>query len=123
MRRLFPLMAALLLVASPAHAEVASWYGGSDGLHGQRTASGEIYDQWADSPYTAAHRTLPFGTRVAVAYGNARVVVCISDRGPAAWTGRDIDLNRAAARALGLERVGVATVRLVVLGRPSDGCT
>jgi rare lipoprotein A len=84
----------------------ASWYG--PGFHGNRTASGEIYDQWS---LTAAHRTLPFGTRLRVTNtANGRsVVVRINDRGPFI-PGRDIDLSRAAADALGF--AGVATVRI-----------
>lgn len=84
----------------------ASWYG--PGFHGNRTANGETYDQWA---MTAAHKTLPFGTRLRVTNtANGRsVVVRINDRGPFV-AGRDLDLSRAAADALGFQ--GVATVRI-----------
>lgn len=84
----------------------ASWYG--PGFHGQTTANGETYDQWA---MTAAHKTLPFGTELRVtnqANGNS-VVVRINDRGPFV-AGRDLDLSKAAADALGF--AGVATVRV-----------
>lgn len=84
----------------------ASWYG--PGFHGNRTASGEVYDQYA---MTAAHKTLPFGTRLRVTNpGNGRsVVVRVNDRGPFV-AGRDLDVSRAAAEALGF--AGVADVRI-----------
>ncbi len=84
----------------------ASWYG--PGFHGNTTANGETYDQWA---MTAAHKTLPFGTQLRVTNtANGRsVVVRINDRGPFI-AGRDLDLSRAAAEALGFR--GVATVRI-----------
>ncbi len=84
----------------------ASWYG--PGFHGRRTASGETFDT---NDLTAAHRTLPFGTRVQVvnkATGKS-VVVRINDRGPYAH-GRVIDLSRASAQAIGLSGVGSVTV-------------
>ncbi len=66
--------------------------------------------------FTAAHRTLPFGTKVRVTnMRNGRtVLVRIADRGPQAWTGRLIDLSLGAARALGMIQVGVVPVRLLV---------
>ncbi len=85
---------------------VASWYGAQH--HGRRTASGEVFDMNA---FTAAHKTLPFGTRVRVfnpASGQA-VVVRINDRGPFT-PGRVIDLSRAGAERIGLIRAGVAPV-------------
>ncbi|WP_202803741.1 septal ring lytic transglycosylase RlpA family protein [Spirulina subsalsa] len=92
---------------------VASWYGPN--FHGRRSASGEIYNQNA---MTAAHRTLPFGTRVRVTnLNNGRsVVVRINDRGPFI-AGRIIDLSRGAAQEIGLIRSGVAPVSVEVLGR------
>jgi rare lipoprotein A len=84
----------------------ASWYG--PGFHGRRTASGETFNTNA---MTAAHRTLPFGTRVKVV--NLRtgrsVVVRINDRGPF-HKGRIIDLAKAPAMALGMD--GTADVSL-----------
>lgn len=81
----------------------ASWYG--PGFHGKRTASGEKFNSNA---MTAAHRTLPFGTRVRVVNKkNGRsVVVRINDRGPYAH-GRIIDLSRASAQAIGISGVGL----------------
>jgi rare lipoprotein A len=97
--------ALLLLVSGIAHAEVASIYGGSDGLCGHHTANGERLNC---SAMTAAHRTLPFGTRVRVCH-NGCVIVRINDRGP--WVrGRNIDLSPAAARAIGLNQTGHVTM-------------
>lgn len=86
----------------------ASYYGSRH--HGKRTASGERFDQHA---LTAAHRSLPFGTRVRVTnLRNQRsVVVRINDRGPYA-RGRIIDLSRQAARQLGMLSAGVVPVRV-----------
>ncbi|HEY9845740.1 MAG TPA: septal ring lytic transglycosylase RlpA family protein, partial [Candidatus Caenarcaniphilales bacterium] len=90
---------------------LASWYG--PGFHGNRTASGERYNQYA---LTAAHRSLPFGTRVQVTnlHNNRSVVVRINDRGPYSH-GRVIDLSRKAAQLLGVVTSGVAPVRVDVL--------
>lgn len=92
---------------------LASWYG--PGFHGRRSANGEIYNQNA---LTAAHKSLPFGTRVRVTHvGSGRsVVVRINDRGPFVG-GRIIDLSAAAARIIGVAQSGVAPVRVEVLGR------
>jgi rare lipoprotein A len=88
----------------------ASWYG--PGFHGKRTASGERFDMDA---LTAAHRTLPFGTRVRVRnpQNGREVVVRINDRGPQKRD-RIIDLSKAAAAAIGLVQVGDASVVLIV---------
>lgn len=110
MRILAGVVAALVLMIAPAEACLASWYGGHH--HGRRTASGARFDEAA---LTAAHRTLPFGARVRVSLGARSVVVTITDRGPARWTGRCIDLSRGAAERLGMIRRGVADVRLDVL--------
>jgi rare lipoprotein A len=98
--------AALLLpLGGNAQAEVASVYGGRDGLCGHRTANGERLNC---SAMTAAHRTLPFGARVRVCR-NGCVIVRINDRGP--WVrGRHIDLSPAAARAIGLHQTGHVTL-------------
>jgi rare lipoprotein A len=89
----------------------ASYYGSR--FHGARTASGERYDEKA---LTAAHRTLPFGTRVQVTnLANGRsVVVTITDRGPFT-RGRVIDVSRRAARKLDFLRDGTTRVRLEVV--------
>lgn len=89
----------------------ASWYG--PGFHGRQTASGERFNRNA---MTAAHRTLPFGTRVLVTNvsNNRQVAVRINDRGPFSH-GRVIDLSEGAAREIGLHLAGVGTVRVEVL--------
>ena len=86
----------------------ASYYGKAH--HGNKTASGERFDQNA---LTAAHRTLPFGTRVKVTNLNndRSVVVRINDRGPFA-RGRIIDVSRKAAESLDMIRSGVVPVRV-----------
>ena len=90
---------------------LASWYGESH--HGQPTASGEIFDM---TRLTAAHRTLPLGTRLRVVnLQNGRVVrVRVNDRGPYV-DGRILDLSREAARALDMEQRGVAPVKLEII--------
>ncbi len=90
---------------------MASWYG--PGFDGQYTANGEVFNQYA---LTAAHRYLPFGTRVRVTnLDNGRsVVVRINDRGPFVGD-RVLDLSRGAAQILGTVGSGVSSVRLDVL--------
>jgi rare lipoprotein A len=88
-----------------AGAEVASIYGGRDGLCGSRTANGERLNCAA---MTAAHRTLPFGTLVDVCHKGC-VTVRINDRGPFI-RGRQIDLSPAAARAIELKTTGHVTI-------------
>ena len=87
----------------------ASWYGPR--FAGKRTASGETFDP---DQLTAAHRTLPFGTKVRVSRGDKSVVVRINDRGPFARN-RLIDVSQAAARELGLIGPGHGTVSLALL--------
>ena len=93
----------------------ASWYG--EPHHGRRTASGEIFDM---RQLTAAHPTLPFGTRVLVTnLRNDRTVeVRINDRGPHVG-GRIIDVSYAAAQKLGALSDGPFPVHLRVLSTPS----
>ena len=97
--------APLVLASDLARAEMASIYGGRDGLCGRPTASGERLNC---AGMTAAHRTLAFGTRVRVCHSGC-VMVRINDRGP--WVrGRHIDLSPAAARAIGLSQTGRVTM-------------
>jgi rare lipoprotein A len=98
----------------PVERGTASWYGRPH--HGRRTASGETYNMNA---LTAAHRRLPFGTRVRVTnLTNGRsVVVRVNDRGPYG-RGRIIDVSREAARRIGLITLGRARVELEILGGP-----
>jgi rare lipoprotein A len=90
---------------------VASWYG--PGYHGQRTSSGEVFDQDA---LTAAHYEWAFGTRVRVTLLSTgrSVVVRINDRFPK-FKGRVLDVSRATARAIGLIGPGTGIVRLQVV--------
>jgi len=89
-------------------ASLASWYGYP--YHGNKTASGETYNMY---DMTAAHRTLPFGSKVRVCSKSSKkcVNVRINDRGPFVH-GRDIDLSRAAAEAIGLRSMGVGQVTI-----------
>ena len=90
---------------------LASWYGPR--FHGKRTASGEVFNQ---ENFTAAHRTLPWGSRVKVTnLANGKSVqVRINDRGPFG-KGRIIDVSRAAARVLGIVGSGITAVRIECL--------
>jgi rare lipoprotein A len=92
---------------------LASWYGARH--HGKRTASGEIFDQ---NKFTAAHRTLPWGSIVKITNldNGKSVKVRINDRGPFK-RGRIIDLSRAAAKALGMLQSGVGPVQMELLSR------
>ena len=112
MKRLAFAAALAVAVSSPSLAQScsASYYGGGERLK-SHTASGE---RFRSSALTAAHRTLPFGTRVRVRYRGQSVVIRINDRGPAKWTRRCIDLSRGAAQRLGLIRLGHALVELGV---------
>jgi rare lipoprotein A len=85
---------------------VASWYGPS--FHGRRTASGQVFDQ---ERLTAAHKTLPFGTKLRVTnLRNGRsVMVTVNDRGPYVRN-RQLDLSLGAARRLGIIQPGTAPV-------------
>ena len=94
-----------------AREALASWYG--PGLEGRPTASGEPFNPYG---YTAAHKTLPLGTELMVSYGGRSVEVTVNDRGPYV-DGRELDLSWAAARALGLTRVGVDYVKYTRVGR------
>ncbi|QPN69060.1 septal ring lytic transglycosylase RlpA family protein [Synechococcus sp. CBW1108] len=89
----------------------ASWYG--PGFYGNRTANGEVF---RPGTMTAAHRTLPFGTKVKVTnlWNGRTTVVRINDRGPFHGN-RVIDLAHGAAHSLGVTASGIAQVRLDVL--------
>lgn len=91
---------------------VASWYG--EPFHGRKTASGEVYNMYEN---TAAHKTLPMGTRLRVTYPvtGKSVIVTVNDRGPFV-RGRDLDLSLGAARSLGMVEAGVVQVDVNILG-------
>ena len=95
-----------------ANATIASWYDCAkpgECSKSKRTANGEKFNPNA---LTAAHKTLPFGTKVRITYKGRSVVVRINDRGPFI-KGRHIDLSRAAARKIGCH--GVCKVQMVVI--------
>jgi rare lipoprotein A len=94
---------------------LASWYGVPH--HGRRTASGEVFDM---HQLTAAHRTLPFGTRVRVVNRDTSqsAEVWVNDRGPFV-DGRILDVSYAAARLLGIVGPGVVPVRVRVVSLPT----
>lgn len=103
--------------AKPIETGIASWYGGE--FHGRRTASGEVFDT---HQFTAAHRTLAFGTVVEVHNldNGRRVRVRINDRGPFVRR-RVIDLSYAAAKELGMIGPGTARVELTVIALGPGG--
>ncbi len=90
---------------------MASYY--ADKFHGRTTSSGEVYNM---NDFTAAHRSLPFGTTVEVRNlrNNRTVMVRINDRGPQK-TERIIDLSKAAAESIDMTRAGVVEVEIRVL--------
>ncbi len=92
----------------------ASWYGAPH--HGRRTASGEVYDM---HQLTAAHRTMPFGTRLLVTNRDTSqsAEVRVNDRGPFV-EGRILDVSYAAARQLGAVGPGIIPVRVRVIALP-----
>ncbi len=89
--------------SSRSFSGMASFYGNESG---SKTASGQRFNQNA---MTAAHRSLPFGTRLKVTHGGRSVVVTVNDRGPFI-RGRVLDLSTGAARAIGLTGRGVGHV-------------
>ena len=95
----------------------ASYY--AERFHGRKTASGERFDM---HKLTAAHRTLAFGSRIAVTnlQNGKKVVVRINDRGPFGDKNRIVDLSLAAAKRLDMIKSGVVPVRVVLLASPED---
>lgn len=91
----------------------ASYY--HNKFHGRKTASGQVYNRYR---LTAAHKTLPFNTKVEVRNlkNNRKVLVVINDRLPRT-SSRNIDLSRAAAERIGMIRDGVVRVEMKVLRR------
>ena len=87
---------------------ISSWYG--PGFHGHLTASGSRYNQHG---LTAAHKTLPFGTRLRVCFQRCAVVT-VNDRGPYIY-GRGLDLSKGAADVIGLTASGVGRVKVTRL--------
>jgi len=117
------LMAALLatlalpsLAAGPGSVQkgIASYY--HDSLHGNKTASGQVYNK---NKMSAAHKSLPLGSRVRVTDTRTgkSIVVRVNDRGPFV-KGRIIDLSRRAAAELGIVKRGITPVKVEVLSVP-----
>lgn len=102
MQKIIATVGGLLLTAIPANAStmLTSWYG--PGFHGRTTANGETYNQYG---YTAAHKSLPFGTKLRVCYSSC-ITVRVNDRGPYIGA-RELDLSKGAAEAIGLLPSGV----------------
>ncbi len=97
-----------MLVALASITMLTTFYGPN--FHGRLTANGETFDQYA---MTAAHKNLPFGTRLLVCFRGC-VVVRINDRGP--YIGdRELDLSAGAADAIGLTPIGVGRVLVTQL--------
>ena len=104
-------LAASTCLSSPAVAAesmLTSWYGSY--FHGRTTANGETYNMYG---LTAAHKTLPFNTKLLVCYDGC-AVVRINDRGPFVG-GRQLDLSYAAAEQIGLLWAGVGYTRVTYL--------
>ncbi len=97
---------------APAEELTASFYGSE--LEGSLTASGEPFRA---NGLTAAHKTLPLGTRLLVKHEGRGVSVEVTDRGPFT-PGRDLDLSQAAAESIGLTDAGVAPVEVSVVQSP-----
>ena len=126
MKKLFLIAALVLTLITPAFADyvykssaVASYY--ADKFHGRKTSNGEIFNMYA---LTAAHKTLPFNTKVKVTnLSNGKsVIVRINDRGPFV-KGREIDLSKAAASKLDMIKSGTAKVKLTIISSDSSGST
>jgi len=108
-----------LLAASPGDVQtgIASYY--HDSLHGNLTASGQVYDK---NKISAAHKRLPLGSKVRVTDTTTgrSIIVRINDRGPFV-KGRIIDLSHRAAQKLGIIRRGITPVKVEVLSVPGRG--
>jgi rare lipoprotein A len=116
MKLILTLLATAFLFVAPTHASTmkASWY--DCATPGQcskskRTANGERFNP---NGLTAAHKSLPFGTRLKVTYKGRSIIVRVNDRGPFV-RGRHLDLSRGAARKIGCH--GVCVVQVQVLGK------
>jgi rare lipoprotein A len=108
------ILAGAFLVISDGYAQtktgLASYYGAE--LAGQPTASGESFNPYG---FTAAHKTLPLGTKLIVSYGGRSVEVTVNDRGPYSG-GRELDVSQGAAEYLGLTYAGVDYVDYAIAG-------
>ena len=117
-RRALAIVAVVCTLSTPAMAQIgmASWYGG--GAHerlSHTTASGAVFRPKTEN--TCAHRKLPFGTLLRIILGAHSVVCRVTDRGPAAYTHRVVDLSKHAAEVIGLTALGVAKVSIEIVSR------
>lgn len=89
---------------------IASWYGHESGSH---TANGA---RWNPGGMTVAHRTLPMGTKLKITNPrNGKVVTAtVTDRGPASYTGRSLDVSEGVAKVLGIKEAGVAKLHIEI---------
>ena len=101
------ILAAIFVGAVVAHAEIASWYG--EEHRGRPMANGRPFNPDA---LTVASWRYGFGTRLRVSHGPRSVVVTVTDRGPALWTGAQLDLSRAAFARLAPTKWGRVEVRV-----------
>ena len=102
-------IASIFMIGSANAQKVnVSWYG--PGFHGKKTASGKTFNQWA---YTAAHPSLPFGTRLQLTHKGRSIIVTVNDRGPFV-RGRQLDISKGAARALHCP--GVCRMDMKIIG-------
>ena len=110
-KSLFVILTLMFSSVSYSQNGTASWYGIGDGFQGKRMANGKIFDT---HKLVAAHRTLPFGTKVKVTNlkNNKSVLVTIGDRGPFA-RGRIIDLSHAAKTAIGMGGTAPVSIKVV----------
>lgn len=106
-----PQRASRVVAGHGGHLVKSSWYGGRERLN-SHTASGA---RFRPSGLTAAHRSLPFGTRLHLSYRGRSVVAVVNDRGPAAYTGRSLDVSRGVASSLGFLSQGVVHLRMEVM--------
>ena len=112
------LLVMIFQVVAQANPMVATYY--ANKYAGKPTASGQPYDPHG---LTAAHPSLPFGTKLSVSYGGKNVIVTVNDRMPLE-SDSDLDLSWAAAQAIGLIEVGTATVDAsVVQAQPVSSST
>jgi len=106
-----PILIGLTSISYASQCVHASYYG--KGFHGRKTANGEIFNK---NGLTAAHKTLPFNTRLKITHNGKSVIVRINDRGPFI-KGRSLDLSEGAAKQIGMFRKGVGKVCYTFLNK------
>jgi len=109
-----PILIGLTTISYASQCVHASYYG--KGFHGRKTANGEIFNK---NGLTAAHKTLPFNTRLRVTHNGKSVIVRINDRGPFI-KGRSIDLSEGAAKQIGMYVKGVGKICYTLLNNQEN---